>query len=908
MIIAIIGGLPLIAQRSSVGLNKPPIDTAVLGKWPYVLDAQISPYGRYVSYCIERQPARSRTLVIQDTSGLWRREFRGVRQCYFCGDEKQAIFQQGDSLHFLTLRGQDSIIRIRSFRWPWSGEGKWIVYQEKGDEVLVLVNLLSREKRRLGKVVQYLLERHGKALLIREKDQELRCLELETGKIVNIWSGMAGQKAERFCFDDSGRQLAFMVSFDSGGVLKHSIWYYRLGMGSAVLKIKDGDQRFGAKMMISGTPEFSQNGRWVFFALLQPKAANPPIQAPDAVAVDIWSYKDRMLQPEQLVRGDGHSPFMAVISAGEEEFRILEDEGRRLETRSVNVTRDEVVISEPDSSGWADPTNDFTYPRNFYVQSLKDGSKKLFRKGARYLLDLHFSPEGQWLVYYDLVKESYYGFQLSSGVLKNVSSKFSVLVRSDQALGIYHPAAGPVAGWLKGDQRVLLYDNYELWAVDPSAARSGVNLTGGYGLRSRVKLRIVEESTGLDRLQVYNEGDTLLLTGFNVDNIYNGFYRLVLGKKRMPQLLTMGPYLYYRTESQTPHSMSFDDGMVPRKASRVNCWVVRRESAGEMPNIFITDDLKTYRELSHLEPQVEYNWLTAELISWRQFDGARSQGVLYKPENFDPKKKYPIIFNYYEGLSQRLYEFPMPEYITDNINIPLFVSRGYLVFTPDIHYQTASLSGKGIGYCAYNSVVSAALYLSKLPFVDSKRMGIQGHSLGGLATNYLVTHTSLFAAAAEGAGITDAVSAYLTLTPDAGGVEFQERQSIEETGQGRYGATLWQRPDLYLQQSAVLRANKVNTPLLIIHNQKDGAVQWRQGIEFYMALRRLDKRVWLLQYDEGNHGVFGRDAVDYTIRLTQFFDYYLKGELPPKWMTEGFPARMKGITNRLEVDSSGRQP
>lgn len=255
-----------------------------------------------------------------------------------------------------------------------------------------------------------------------------------------------------------------------------------------------------------------------------------------------------------------------------------------------------------------------------------------------------------------------------------------------------------------------------------------------------------------------------------------------------------------------------------------------------------------------------------------------------------------------------MYEFPQPEFTSENVNIPWFVSRGYLVFTPDIHYKIGAQSDKPVGKYALESVESAAKYLTRLPYIDGKHLAIQGHSFGGLETNYIVTHSHLFAAAAEAAGATDPVSEYLTLIPFLNSIEHGEAQLKMENGHELYGATLWEKPQLYLENSAVLHADRVTTPLLIMHNQQDNQIPWRQGIEFYEALRRLGKRAWMLQYDNGTHVLGGKDAIDYTLRLTQFFDYYLKGSPPPYWMTRGIPYRMKGIDDGLALDHSGAKP
>jgi dipeptidyl aminopeptidase/acylaminoacyl peptidase len=189
-------------------------------------------------------------------------------------------------------------------------------------------------------------------------------------------------------------------------------------------------------------------------------------------------------------------------------------------------------------------------------------------------------------------------------------------------------------------------------------------------------------------------------------------------------------------------------------------------------------------------------------------------------------------------------------------------------------------------------------------------MAIQGHSFGGFETNYLVSHSRLFAAAAEFAGSSDPISGYLTLTPLLSSIEHYSPQSAIEMYHGSYGATPWERPDLYRRNSAVLAADQVTTPLLIVHNPRDNQIPWRQGIEFYMALRRLKKKVWMLQYNESSHNLMFkyRDSKDYTIRLTQFFDYYLKGAPAPKWMVEGIPARLKGVEMGYGLDNNGKEP
>jgi dipeptidyl aminopeptidase/acylaminoacyl peptidase len=273
------------------------------------------------------------------------------------------------------------------------------------------------------------------------------------------------------------------------------------------------------------------------------------------------------------------------------------------------------------------------------------------------------------------------------------------------------------------------------------------------------------------------------------------------------------------------------------------------------------------------------------------------QGVLYKPEDFDPNRKYPVILHYYSRKSQEANTFHAPGRENGHLDIAWFVSRGYLVFTPDIHYKIGEL-----GQSAVNSVVGAAKHLSQFSWVDAKKMGLQGHSLGGYETNYIITQTNLFAAACSSSGLSDIISNYL------GFLGLHTNHDWYENRICRIGATLWEKPDLYIKNSPVFQLDKVTTPLLTVANKNDLNVSFDQGVALFTALRRLGKKVWMLQYDEGDHGVDGKSRIDYTLRMTQFFDHYLKGAPAPRWMTRGIPAKLKGIDNGLTLDAAGIEP
>ena len=262
------------------------------------------------------------------------------------------------------------------------------------------------------------------------------------------------------------------------------------------------------------------------------------------------------------------------------------------------------------------------------------------------------------------------------------------------------------------------------------------------------------------------------------------------------------------------------------------------------------------------------------------------KGLLYKPENFDPAKKYPMIVYYYERYSDKLNSHYVPSPSRSTVNFPYYNSNGYIVFVPDITYTTGHP-----GTDAYNSIMSGTLELMKRPYIDAANMGLQGQSWGGYQTAFMVTQTGMFKAAMAGAPVSNMTSAYGGIRWESGVVrEFQY-----EHGQSRIGGTLWDKRDLFIENSPIFFADRITTPLLIMSNDTDGAVPWYQGIELFTAMRRLGKPAWLLSYNGEEHNLTKRpNRQDLSIRMSQFFDHFLKGGPEPKWMKEGIPAVLKG--------------
>jgi dipeptidyl aminopeptidase/acylaminoacyl peptidase len=329
---------------------------------------------------------------------------------------------------------------------------------------------------------------------------------------------------------------------------------------------------------------------------------------------------------------------------------------------------------------------------------------------------------------------------------------------------------------------------------------------------------------------------------------------------------------------------------VIEKAKAANQFVVLQEDEMNAPAIYpyeMNASTQTPKPITLInEQQKEYNWMRTELVSWKAYTGKKAEGILYYPENFDAKKKYPMIVYFYERSNQTLHNYLSPAPTPSRLNIPFFASRGYIVFVPDIWYEKG-YPGQG----AYDYILSGTRAMVQKGFVDSTKIGLQGQSWGGYQIAYLITKTNLYAAAWAGAPVVNMTSAYGGIRWGPGVV----RQFQYEKQQSRIGANLWERPDLYIKNSPLFSLPKVTTPLVIMSNDADDAVPWYQGIEYFTAMRRLNKKVWLLNYNNEAHNLVERkNRKDIQIREQQFFDHYLKGEPMPTWMSTGVPAIMKG--------------
>jgi len=887
-----------------VWAQKPALDTAALSKWPFLLNPAINDDGSYVSYSIVRQPTRDETLVLRSTRDSWEKLIPGVKFGRFTSNGKFFLYKNvNDSLCIVTLGGEriEYIPNVKSYTLSNNNEDQWLVY-ERGDlsEEIVVRSINTGIIRRYDSVKFYLFSDDGRNLLMRigsKNDSSvgdfIYLLNLNNFTRKLIWRGTG---ATDFTFNISGNQLVFSVIDRTKREGEEQLWYYRYGDSWSRLLVQ-GFKDIDSCFLLKDIKAFSKDGTRVFLSFTRKEELLVNQLDKKGVAVDVWSYKDEKLQSQQLKETNARMTYTGIFELKSKKVIYLESDKEWSELRYISGTsgiqQDEYVLVY-ETKGDVD-RSEYTWNEaattKVYLMSTRSGKKtelKVIAPSISGWGNMYLSPQAKYVVFFDTQKGEYFSYDVHSHEISNLTKGVSTDWTPREELPMTPFINIPIAAWGENDESLYVYDRTDIWKLFLDGKHNPVNITNGYGRRNNIVFRLAFDWDMGQQL-----GDTLILNAFDLTNKDNGFYVKSLKKEGDPQILTMGPYVY----SNNLDNPSFYGRFSPLKARRGKGYLVKRESTRESPNFFFTQDFKSFRPLSNLYPEKGYIWYRATLHTWNSSDGRRHEGILYTPENFDSTKGYPVILHYYEMYSDQLNRYQMPKIMEGNMDISWFVSNGYLVFTPDIHYKMGSP-----GESALNYVRSAADYLSTLPYIDICRMGLQGHSFGGYETNFIVSRDSRFAAAVASSGLSDLISYYGFVMQEQSGVS---AQFMHESAQLRMAGTLWDKQELYMKNSPVLYANNVNTPLLMVNNKLDQGVPFSQGVEFFTALRRLRKPVWMLQYDGEGHTLFGKAALDYTTRMIQFFDHYLKGEPAPVWMTKGIPARLKGVESGYGYDLSG---
>ncbi len=617
------------------------------------------------------------------------------------------------------------------------------------------------------------------------------------------------------------------------------------------------------RIVSSRAPQWSEDGKFIYIGLAEweKKAGQVP---GDPANVEVWHSKDVNVVAEQKLRlardRDRH-----IVAAWNLDSGQIVRLGANVKETIVFPRHASIALATDETPYETDGMFGRRY-NDIYKVDLSTGARTPIAR--RIVPPVWHSPSGHYALAF---KDNVYTiYDLETGATRDLGKLAPGVTftdNEDDHTAPHKPSWG-VAGWTSNDKSVIVYDDTDLYELfsDGSKARK---LTNGGAEQVRYRyVNVQSEPTGGRGGRGGGSNDEAI-------DLSKPVYLSVYGiwTKKTGYAILKG-----ETVEKAVWLDKGTRGLIKARDSGTYAYVA--EAFDASPNYFAASDgLKNPRQVSDTNPfQSNYAWGKSQLIEYKSPKGERLQGALFYPANYEPGKQYPMLVHIYERESNFLHRyFPVSE--RSPYSEAIWTSKGYFVLMPDIVFRPRD-PGMSILECT----VAATKAAVATGMIDSRHMGIVGHSWGGYGSTFIMTQTSLFAAGAVGGSLTDLISNFGEVYWNNGVPETGHM----EVGQERMQVPLWEDPQAYIRNSAVFSINKMTGPLLMSTADHDGASDWHQTLEFYNIARRAGKQVVMLMYPGENHSLAIRaNQIDYHHRILDWFGYYLKGNDAPEWINKG---------------------
>jgi dipeptidyl aminopeptidase/acylaminoacyl peptidase len=766
-------------------------------------------------------------------------------------------------------------------RFAFTGDGRYaLLLQRKADakdssQTLQALHLASGDLTTLAEVTEFRAAEAG-GLVAWVTEQRIE--DEPTKQQLMVWDSVADskstivaaseQKLQQLYFNPQGTELVFFSGPAETELAEapQQLGWWTAGQATAQQLNTDRD---GWILSHQQAPRWSEDGKRLFIGH-RPSPGNKPAELePPQTEADLYDLT-RLLADRRLQVWHGEDARINSQQKAEHQQALQRTAPSMLwlDSKAMVVLSDDIEdqlqLSEHNEaqllSNGRPYLKDMTWEGRFHDVwhvNLRTGKRQQVFARNRSVERAHLSPSGRYAVYQQGEQWQLFDSESGQHLVLGADAKVSWV---DETHDRPEPAASyGLAGWLADESAVLVYDRFDIWQLQLDG--TSLNLTqAGRDANQRYRL----ERTDPKALAIEPDAE-LLLSAFNEEDKSYGFFQLDISNQQLQPLVA--------------DAKRFD---LVEALPKQGGYLYTEQSFRQFPDIwFANADFTERRQLTDVNPQQsEFVWGDSHLIDWYTEDGERLQGVVITPDGYDASRTYPVMVYYYEKFSQRLNHFNQMK-VNHRPNFPFYLGQDYVVFLPDVRFREGAP-----GPSATESLVPGVKKLIEMGIADANAIGLHGHSWSGYQTAFVVTETDLFAAAVSGAPVSNMTSAY-------SGIRWQTglaRLFQYETGQSRLGVSMYEDLEPYIKNSPVFFADRINTPMLIQFGDADGAVPWEQGIEYYLALRRLGKEVVMLHYEgEPHHLQRYANKIDYTIKMLEFFDHYLKGAPAPDWWLQGMP-------------------
>ncbi len=886
-------------------------------KWKHIEAPQISSTGAIISYVPTPQKGDQQLIIENTTSNIKRIIERGTKAKVAANEKWIAFNIQNyyDSIRSLKIKKtpkkkwpkdtlgiylpqKDSLIyfsKVQSYKTAKEVNGNWIGIlrtksfihtkkrkkkrRKKGPKemghTLTIYNPLTGVQKHISNIDSYTINDNGDTFFWTKK-----CCFNDTIDSTYIYQFNTTNFSEKLISRQKGTikklvsskdaaQLCYLFSADTTTEKAYELYYWNIELNKTTAIAAMQTDWLSNNQSISEhySPYFSENGNYLYFKV----GKRPKVKQKDTIApyekyhLDLWSWTDNRLQSQQLIhlKKDQKKADLFVFHTTTKKTIRITDSTLKINQQS-KFHNEQYLLASSQTPYLKEMTWDGWY-YDYYRIAVETGDKErlLIHQNDQVKL----SPSGKAITYYSQQDSAWYYQSITDKTTKKIT-------REKYFHNQYHDVPGSAGSsgavhWTKDEKFVLIKGQYDYWLIS---------------IDNLVTKRL---TYGRERQTVYRYWKTNKEEERFIDLAHPIYFRTYNEKTKKEGVSQL-------KQGEIHQLFNHDKRIIFLEKAKLNEQVIMRASSfTSYPDLTLTNlSFNHFTKISDVNPQQkDYKWGTVELVSWKSYHNSDSlSGLLYKPEGFDSTQSYPMIVYFYERNSHNLHRYYAPRPTASIVYPTEYVSNDYLIFIPDVVYEIGE-PAQG----AYDCIVSGTEALvKKHSYIDDQRIGLQGQSWGGYQTAQLITMTNRYKCAMAGAPVSNMFSAY-------GGIRWASglnRAFQYEMGQSRIGQTIWEAPDLYIKNSPLFHLPKVSTPLLIMHNDGDGAVPWYQGIELFNGLRRLQKPVWMLNYNDDAHNLKRRaNKVDLSIRMKAFFDYYLQEKEAPEWMKTGRKALLKTEEN-----------
>lgn len=838
------------------GLIQKPLSSDDYKLWSKLYSNNISDKGNWISYTL-RYESHKDTLFVKNVISDKKYFFPKCYNPEFSAEKVFGCLDANKNLNVLDLQSGQSFLTPNVTSYEFSSDGQFIISLELTTDKtsnLYVRNIKGQLVNFIENVTEYKMNSLANTLLyVSSIEGSSNIGQINFSKKIAFKTILKDlpSKVQNLTWSKDQSTFAFYGLSDTW-----QLYHYQFNTKKLAILKDLPSSEYGSQVIVPDNGirlKISDDNSVVFFSFKSTE--EPEIEKP---VVEIWNAADKLLYLQNELVKSYNKPFLALWYPQTQKTKPINS--RQFPWVSLTGNQKFAILADP--LQYEPQYKDFA-DVDYFIMDLRTGKKELLiEKVSSHPSNIGTSPEGRFVNYYK--NHDWWIYDIDAKTHTNITDGLSA--EFDNRKVDPDPQLYGFEGWGAEGKTVLIYDQFDVWEISVDG-KIRSRLTNGKEQKIRFRLvdlnKINKSSFNYSGLQtsIYDKSKSLILSAESMLNADSGYF--IMNQKKLKPLV-------------------FKQKKVSNflKARKKDVYIFTEQSFTNSPSIILKSSpqaaIKTIVKTN--DQQQHFYWGFSEMIHYSNSKNIPLNGALFYPANYDASIKYPMVVYIYSKTSPKIHEYVNPtNHNNFGFNITTLTANGYFVLLADIDYQKGNP-----GISAVDCVTNAVKSVTERGLVDPHKIGLLGHSFGGYETFFIITQSNLFATAVSGAGVSDIIRTYFTISDE------NQRPEVwrYENQQFRMVSSFYQDKDSYFRNCPILHADNINTPLLTWAGKNDVTVNTEQSTAIYIALRRLGKKHIMLQYPNEEHILSSAASQeDLSIKTLEWFDFYLKKNSPANWIS-----------------------